>query len=63
MLFTMMDAPGHIEYSPEVAAALRMGDGTMNVVDVTSGVSVGHEYMLADSIKEKLKPCLFVRGY
>lgn len=34
--------------------------GTLNVVDVTSGVSVGHEYMLADSLRERLKPTLYV---
>lgn len=60
MLFSLIDTPGHAEYSPEVAASNRMADGALVVVDVTSGVSVGLEYQLVDAAKERVKPVLFV---
>jgi len=60
MLFAVVDTPGHVEYSPEYAAATRMCDGAVCVVDVTSGISVGVEYQLLDALKERVKPTLFV---
>lgn len=59
-MFCMMDTPGHMEYSPEVAAALRMADSTLLTVGVQDGVGVMLEYMISDSLKERCKPMLFV---
>jgi elongation factor 2 len=59
-MFCMCDTPGHLDYSPEVAASLRMTDGTLCTVGVQDGVGVMMEYMIADSLKERCKPTLFV---
>ncbi|CAD7934845.1 unnamed protein product [Amoebophrya sp. A120] len=59
-MFCMLDTPGHIEYSPEVAAGLRMSDATLCTVGVQDGVGVMMEYMVTDSLKERCKPTLFV---
>lgn len=57
---TMLDTPGHIDYSPEVAAALRIADSVLCTVAVTDGVGVMMEYMIADALKERTKPTLFI---
>lgn len=59
-MMCVQDTPGHIEYSPETVAAMRMCDCSLVVVDATSGVNVGLEYMVADSLKERVKPTLFL---
>jgi elongation factor 2 len=58
--FSLLDCPGHVEFSPEVAAAQRMCDGMLVTVDVTSGLSVAAEYQIGDGLMERNKPCLFV---
>lgn len=59
-MMCLLDTPGHLDYSPEVAAALRMSDATLCTVGVTDGVGVMMEYMVADSLRERNKPTLFV---
>lgn len=59
-MMNVQDTPGHIEYSPETVAALRMCDSSLICVDGTSGVNVGLEYMVADSLKERVRPCMFI---
>eukprot|EP00271_Cylindrocystis_brebissonii_P007357 TRINITY_DN2075_c0_g1_i1.p1 TRINITY_DN2075_c0_g1~~TRINITY_DN2075_c0_g1_i1.p1 ORF type:complete len:1000 (+),score=203.77 TRINITY_DN2075_c0_g1_i1:202-3201(+) len=59
-LCNLMDTPGHVQFSDEMTAALRLADGAVVVVDAVEGVMLNTERSIKHALQERLPVVLVI---
>ncbi len=59
-LINLIDTPGHVDFTGEVIRAMRAVDGVILVVDAVEGVMPQTETVIRQSLKEYVRPVLFI---
>jgi len=57
-LLNLMDAPGHVNFSDEATAAIRLADGAVIFIDACEGVMMNTERMIKHALNERLPICI-----
>ncbi|KAI4905433.1 hypothetical protein NFI96_016625 [Prochilodus magdalenae] len=53
-LFNIMDTPGHVNFSDEVTAGIRISDGIVLFIDAAEGVMLNTERLIKHAVQERL---------
>ena len=53
-LFNIMDTPGHVNFSDEATASLRVSDGVVLFIDAAEGVMLNTERLVKHAVQERL---------
>ncbi|MBR9700930.1 elongation factor EF-2 [Candidatus Woesearchaeota archaeon] len=59
-LINLIDTPGHVDFSGDVTRAMRAVDGSIVLVCAVEGMMPQTETVLRQSLKERVKPILFI---
>ncbi|KAM7236609.1 hypothetical protein CapIbe_012281 [Capra ibex] len=59
-LINLINSPGHVDFSSEVTAALRVTDSTLVMVDCVSGMCVQTETVLCQTVAKGIEPVLMM---
>eukprot|EP00771_Trimastix_marina_P000182 gnl/Trimastix_PCT/1190.p1 GENE.gnl/Trimastix_PCT/1190~~gnl/Trimastix_PCT/1190.p1 ORF type:complete len:925 (-),score=283.90 gnl/Trimastix_PCT/1190:338-2899(-) len=59
-MLNMLDTPGHVDFSGEIAASLRLSDGAILVVDAAEGVMMQTKRVLTYALQQQTRVCLVI---
>ncbi len=59
-LINLIDTPGHVDFGGDVTRAMRAVDGAIVLVDAVEGVMPQTETVIMQSLKDRVKPILFI---